>query len=419
VNPPLIVQFGAGAVGRGFVAQLFSAAGWRVVFVDALHDLVRRINEKGRYRILVKDDPAEEILVENVRAVPSDSEEVARLLVEADLASTAVGPGALENVCKAMASGLLARWRQAARPLDILICENVRRAIPLVKRYLAPHLPEDFPTDESAGIVQAAVGKMSAPLTDEARREDPLQIWTEAFNTLIVDRRAFLGPIPNIEGIEAVDNFEAHADRKLFIHNMGHSFAAYVGYLCHPDRRYIWQVMQDAEIRAAAESAMNESGRALLEEYPGVFSVEDQRAHISDLLRRFSNRHLPDTLHRVGRDIGRKLAPDDRFVGALRLCLKHGVEARYTILGIACALFFRAPDEEGKLYRPDEDLLRQTAALTPRQAAADLCGLDESDTPDSSILDLIERAAAFLTARRGANSAWLHAFNQRGFEAFQ
>lgn len=419
MNPPLIVQFGAGAVGRGFVAQLFSAAGWTVVFVDADHELVRRINEKGRYRILVKDEPAREIVVRNVRAVNSDSEEALLLLSEADLASTAVGPGALEKACKTIASGLVIRRNRAARPLDILICENVRRAVPLVRSYLAPHLPKDFPTDELVGIVQAAVGKMSAPLSDQARLEDPLQIWTEAFNTLIVDRRAFLGPIPNIGGVEAVENFEAHADRKLFIHNLGHSFAAYVGYLCHPDRRYIWQAMQDDDIRAATESAMNEAGQALLEEYPGVFSVEDQRAHISDLLRRFSNRHLPDTLHRVGRDIRRKLAADDRFTGALRLCLKHGIEPRYTILGMACALLFRARDEEGKLYRPDEGWLEDAAALTPRQAISELSGLDESSPQDRAILNQIDKAAAFLGSATGAGSRWLRAFDQRGFEALE
>jgi mannitol-1-phosphate 5-dehydrogenase len=418
LKPPLIVQFGAGAVGRGLVGQLFSAAGWRVVFVDADNDLVRLINEKGCYRILVKDEPATEMLVENVRAVASGSEEVPQLLAEADLASTAVGPGALEKACKTIAPGLVVRRSRTPRSLDILICENVRRAVPLVRGYLAPHLPKDFPISELVGIVQAAVGKMSAPLSDQARREDPLQIRTEAFNTLIVDRRAFLGPIPSVEGLEAVENFEAQADRKLFIHNMGHSLAAYVGYLCYPHRRYVWQVMEDDNIRHATERAMNEAGSSLLSEYPGVFSDADQHAHISDLLRRFSNRRLPDTLHRVGRDIKRKLGPGERFMGALRLCLEHRVEPRYTTLGIACALLFTAADEEGKLYRADQEWFCRAAALAPRQAASELCGLDHSSAEDSAILDKIEKAAAFLSSSKGAGSHWLRIFDQGGFEAF-
>lgn len=69
------------------------------------------------------------------------------------------------------------------------------------------------------------------------------------------------------------------------------------------------------------------------------------RAHIDDLLVRFANRRLSDTVERVGRDPIRKLGPDDRLVGAARLAEAHGIEPHGLALGIAAALCFDAESD--------------------------------------------------------------------------
>jgi mannitol-1-phosphate 5-dehydrogenase len=64
-----LLQFGAGNIGRSFVAQLFSTAGYDVTFVDVVDDLVNELNARGRYRVMIKDVQSREIWVERVRAV--------------------------------------------------------------------------------------------------------------------------------------------------------------------------------------------------------------------------------------------------------------------------------------------------------------------------------------------------------------
>jgi mannitol-1-phosphate 5-dehydrogenase len=39
-----LVQFGAGNIGRSFIGQLFSRAGWEVVFVDINTNMVKMKN---------------------------------------------------------------------------------------------------------------------------------------------------------------------------------------------------------------------------------------------------------------------------------------------------------------------------------------------------------------------------------------
>ena len=46
---PLLVAFGAGNVGRGFIGELFSTAGWDVAFLDVDPRLVERLGEDRSY----------------------------------------------------------------------------------------------------------------------------------------------------------------------------------------------------------------------------------------------------------------------------------------------------------------------------------------------------------------------------------
>ncbi len=84
-----IVVFGAGNIGRSLVGQLFSKAGYEVVFVDVDDEIVHALNKQKAYRIEVKDKHPEIICVENVRAVHiKNSAKVINEIVSADIIST-------------------------------------------------------------------------------------------------------------------------------------------------------------------------------------------------------------------------------------------------------------------------------------------------------------------------------------------
>ena len=64
-----LVLFGAGKIGRSFIGQLFSRSGYEVVFVDINETVIHELNEKHRYKVVIKSDSEETIWVENVRGV--------------------------------------------------------------------------------------------------------------------------------------------------------------------------------------------------------------------------------------------------------------------------------------------------------------------------------------------------------------
>jgi mannitol-1-phosphate 5-dehydrogenase len=100
--------------------------------------------------------------------------------------------------------------------------------------------------------------------------------------------------------------------------------------------------------------------------------ADEQYEHVADLLRRFRNRRLGDTVFRLGRDPVRKLASNDRLVGAALLVLETGGEPDALSWGIAAALRFDpaedpvSQDLQGRLSRaPVEAVLSEISGLEP------------------------------------------------------
>ena len=405
-----LVQFGAGNIGRSFIGQLFSRAGYQVVFVDIDDSLVAALNEQRRYRVEVKDVQPETIWVERVRAVHGrDQEAVAEELADCDIAATAVGPDALPGLCPSIAQGLLRRReRQGDLPLDIILAENLRQAASVMREGLKQHLPEDYPLDSLVGLVETSIGKMVPIVPDEIREKDPLVVYAEAYNTLILDKLGFRNPIPDVPGLDPKDKMAAYVDRKSFIHNLGHAATAYLGFLIEPTWTYIWQAIEHPQVRQAVAAAMWESGRALIAEYPTEFNEANQEEAIDDLIRRFGNHALGDTIFRVGRDILRKLSPGDRLMGALRLDQKHQVPAPFTALTVAAGMLFRAPDEHGALFPRDAEFTAHDYSQGIGHVLEKVCGLDPTDPDDQLLINEIEKDHRSLVERR--TSQWLADF---------
>jgi mannitol-1-phosphate 5-dehydrogenase len=164
-------------------------------------------------------------------------------------------------------------------------------------------------------------------------------------------------------------------DRKLFIHNLGHAAAAYLGYAVNPSFRYIYDVLDVPELYEKVRRVMLQSAEALLRKYPGEFTMESLTDHIDDLLKRFRNRALGDTLFRVGCDLPRKLGPDDRLAGAIRLAKEMNAPFDLILETVVNACHFRAPDESGKMFPADavfSDIFRKGI----RQVLTGICHFD-------------------------------------------
>jgi mannitol-1-phosphate 5-dehydrogenase len=337
----LAVMFGAGNIGRGFLGQLLSESGYEVIFADIDEALVAALNARHGYTIrLVDNDWIEEVSISPVRALRvQETDAVAQALGEASIAATAVGVRALPQVAPLVAAGIA---RRAARgveaALSIIVCENMQEAATTFRRMVGEHVPAVYQTylRSRVGFVDTIIERIVPPPTPEMRAHDPSLIVAEPYKELPVDRRGFVGPIPEIVGMEVCDGFEAYTARKLYINNCGHAMLGYLGYL----RGHVtgFEALEAPVIRVMFDRALSESKRGIVAAH-GV-EMAWLEAHIITLTHRFGNRALGDTIFRIARDPARKLGPRDRLVGAARLAEGAGVVPNALAWGIAAGYCF-------------------------------------------------------------------------------
>ncbi len=339
-----VVQFGAGNIGRGFLAQLFTQSGYEVIFVEVKPEIISQLNRERKYTLRIVGEDPHDVLIENISAVSAgDLKKVREEITTAGLIATAVGVNVLPEIAPLIASGIKCRIdRKIYIPLNIIICENLLSAGKVLRDYIRNNIPEDYYgyIDRYVGFVETVVSRMIPVVPEEIRREAPLFVMAEEYSILPVSRNGFVGEIPVVKGMTPIDNLTAYEERKLFIHNLGHAICAYAGY--KKGYEYIWETVLNEEIIFLTRKSLDESGRALIEKYG--FAAREMHEHVDDLIKRFGNRALGDTVYRVGRDPVRKLGPDDRLIGSAKLCLQFNINPEYIVKGIACALSY---DYEG------------------------------------------------------------------------
>ena len=372
------VQFGAGNIGRGFIAQLFHESGFDVTFVDVVEPVVARINADGAYTIRIVGPGAADVRIDRINAIHgTDRDGVASAVASCAIACTAVGAGALKYVAPNLAAGLARRLAMGAPPLNVLVCENLHEAGKVLRDLVAANLPADIRDAclAGTGFVQAVVSRMVPIQTPDPH--DPLTVRVEAYKRLPVDANAVVGTLPDIVGVEPVTSFAAHEARKLFTHNCAHAALGYLGWLNGVE--YGYEALETPKVRRILDQALDETGSALVQRFG--FDPGEHREHVADLLARFANRELGDTCYRLARDPLRKLAPSDRLVGAARLCEECGVRTDALACIIASALRFSATDDPSAVQL--QQMLREQGT---ENVLKSVCGIAHDEDLGAAII---------------------------------
>ncbi len=380
-NSDKLVIFGAGRIGRSFIGQIFSLGGFEVVFVDIERSIIDELNKKRHYNVIIKAETEKVIRIDNVRGIhASNVREIAGEIAGASFLALSVGLHGLDDTIPLIAEGLLKRYEtDSGNPLDIIIAENLRNAADYLRKSLRKYLPDWYPIESLVGLVETSIGKMVPIMTKKDTEEDILQVFAEPYNTLILDKLAFKNPIPPTEGIAPKENMKAWVDRKLFIHNLGHVSAAYCGYYFFPKLTFMYEVLGHEMVRIFTREAMHQSAAILDALYPGVFTGRHLNEHIEDLISRFRNRALGDTVFRVGCDLLRKLSADDRLLAPFHAGIRLGLPVDKIAEAVFFGTHFRARDENGKLFKADAEFIKMVSERGLKETLKSICGLDENE----------------------------------------
>ena len=371
------IQFGAGNIGRGFIGALLSKAGYHVVFADVNTEIINKINSDKKYTIHVMDTICSEEEISNISGVISTSDEIYKEIVEAEIITTAVGPVVLPRIAPTIAKGIALRKEKGIKTyLNIIACENAIKASSQLEEEVKKYLNEEEIEylKEFVGFPNCSVDRIVPPV----KSENILDVVVENYYEWNVEKSAFKGEIPKIEGMNLVDNLMAYIERKLFTLNTGHAITAYFGYL--KGYETIEESIKDEVIYGFVKKAMIESGKGLIAKYN--FDEEAHYKYIDKIIDRFKNPYLKDDVARVGREPLRKLNENDRLIKPLITARGFNINTDNLLLGVGAALHYD--------NKEDSQSVQLQSLINEKGIKASLAEISKI-SGDTDVLDKIEK----------------------------
>jgi len=384
-----LVIWGAGRIGRGFVATLFEDPAWRTVFVDIDQELVNQLNQRGQYTIFraTAEGVSRKIMKGGFSALhTSDASALETLFKEEGLLlDIAVHATELTRVASMIAP--LVSMRAAVmpdQPMDILMNVNMSRPDEAFRARMQEALAGNAAAldylENQIGISGIAAACISPVAPEEMKKEDPLAVLNNAYPEQAISEGALKGEKPRLPQLRLSGDISAEETRKLYTLNMAHALLCYLG--LPKGYKTVIQAMNDPELRAIVDEALKEANMGLLHALPFTESeVNHWRDTVISLLL---NPYIDDVLQRLGADTRRKLARTDRLVGPAVLCLEAGGKPEAIAKAIAAG-FTYVNDDEGT--RAVNSLYKERGAA---EAISTVCSLPAAHPLAKMILNYIE-----------------------------
>lgn len=336
------VHFGAGKIGRGFIADLLHNTGYEITFVDVNEKLNAEMNQYHNYYLYVIQEDYRRKEIDKVSALSpiTQPEEVTQAITDADLVTTAVIADNFPKIANNLAAGLKARLDAGKERVNVIPCENAFYCgVMLKKELLKTGILTEEELDKIAGIPSTAVDRMVFAADRDGR--DGIDVG----NTfeLVIEKEQLVNPDAEpIKDAEYADNLDKYLERKLCVVNGGHTMSAYIA------RQMGYDIIQDyfmvPENKQLTRDIMLQAG-AFIEKKHG-FAHEDMVDYIDATIGRWSTPGVKDTVERIAKAPIRKLDPEDRMVKPAVQCEEYGLANDLILKGIAAAFLYDMDGDE-------------------------------------------------------------------------
>jgi len=383
------VHFGAGNIGRGFVAEFLHNSGYEVVFCDVMDSIIDQLNANKSYKVIqVGAEGNSTTTITNYRAINSKTNEadIIEEIKTADVVTCSVGPNILKFIAPVIAKGIDARSNDAT-PIAVIACENAIGATDTLAGHIKDpkNTAEDRLDDhhERARYANSAIDRI-VPAQDP---DAGLNVKLEKFYEWVVDRTPFHDhEPPAIEGVKWVDDLIPYIERKLFTVNTGHAAAAYHGF--YHNKSTVYDALQDPRIVSEVRKALAETSTLIV----GKHSINEaeQKQYVEKIITRIGNPHLEDAVERVGRAPLRKLSRKERFIGPATELAEEGKP--FDTLLRASEMAFRFQNVEGD----DEsaELAKIMESHSAEEVVEKVCGLTKDDKLYPHVVEVVKRVQA-------------------------
>lgn len=333
-----VLHFGAGALSRGLIANIFVQSGLYVTFADTDTAKIERINIQRNYKVRIAGEASHTEVVDNIEAVHiKDYYKLLYHIKLAGLITVTVGEEHLLSLADTLANGLKARFVEGNKqPLNIILCEKMLDAPEILKKEVYNRVGAAYQIllDRYVSFVGSIADRVIVPNGQDEKTM--LDLLVEDYYEWLVDgSKLILENLPPIAGIQLVDNLAPYMERKIFTLYTGHMVLGLLGNL--KGLTYIQEAMAIPEIYNQVKATMQETGAVLLKRYE-FFDEETHNHYIDTILKRFTNTEMLDKISAVILHPIKKLQKDERLVKPLLQSLELGTESTNLIKAVALTL---------------------------------------------------------------------------------
>lgn len=353
-NKRPVIIWGAGRIGRGFIAEAFDAPYHQLVLVDVVKPLVDKLSQRGRYTIHHADASGiHDSIITGYRAFETGDRLglMPYFLGQSPIVSVTGFASKVNELAQMLSTYVRERAQKTpGDPMDFVLSINMMRPEEAFREALTEALSNDKTAldylNTQVGIVPSVVMCITPATPDIYCARDPLAIYNNNFPELIVGKQGLKGRLPEgLPKLRLSDDIDAEETRKIYSLNMVHATASYLS--MGSGMEYVIDAIKDPSLKKLLETALDESAIGLMGEFG--FSGDEMTEWNRRMISLLENPYISDDLVRLGSDTRRKLGHDDRLVGSALLSMKHGGNPTTIAHAIRRGFDYQG-DDEGTLW---------------------------------------------------------------------
>lgn len=300
-----IVIYGSGAIGRGFLAPIFSNLGYRINFVDKDPDLINLLKSRNSYKTAFSNHDAYDIIkvrYENAFLLGDED----KILDSTDFVFSCVGPNNISEFAHKL--------------------KNVRTVISFENEKESVNKLKKMSGNENCyfGIPDVIT---SSDRPDSLGKIDPLCLVSET-GEIAIEEGNFC--FPKEIKVYTKEKLEKYWNCKFYLHNTPHAATAFLGKLF--GAKYIHESTKIPFVNSIVNSIMESTKNAMKLKEMAEDNFIDYYAKKE--IERFKDSRLFDPIERVARDPIRKLRNNDRLIGSATIMqeTKQDMEAMAIVI---------------------------------------------------------------------------------------
>lgn len=318
-----ILIFGAGAIGRGYLPWLIDNNRVELNYVETNQKIIQSLKKGFFYTFKIKKQKyiSKKVFINKTY----NFKDIKKFINDFDLIVLCAGPRNVKNI-----ASYLLNYKN-----NILILENDINIKTYLKNILKTKkiffgIPDVISSNTSSKVIRKKYGNDT--------------LFTE-------DGECFIE-----KGLEQYFKYAKFVNNKellkqwlckLYLHNTVHCIMAYIGHL--KKFNFIHEISNTSYAINFLRKCFFEIQKFLVKYYK--IPLKDLKKYSAKEISRFRNKLLFDPIERVAREPFRKLAIDERLVGAANKCLSSGVYPYHLCMGIFFAFYyFNRKDQDFNIY---------------------------------------------------------------------